>query len=292
MEDKEQKMVSIVLPTYNGNRYLEESIKSCLDQTYRNFELIIVDDGSAPETDPTKIVEKFVDDRIRYIKHDYNQGIAKALNTGFNNATGQYLTWTSDDNHYESNAIEEMVKFLDNNPDIDFVCANSYIIDEQGKIIKIFRADDPRNMDIHNTVGACFLYKREVWKEVGEYKTEWRLVEDYEYWLRVREKFQIRNLNENLYYYRTHLGSLTGKNKIADIEGLAYKASLPYISKSAKFYRSAKVNIYGGKRLKPLKYILIAIFLKPTRIDYWKLLALSGINLISPSLAMNIRRNV
>ncbi len=292
MMDSEQKKVSIILHTYNGVKYLAQSIKSCLEQTYKNLELIIVNDGSVPELDPEKVVKQFADARIHYLKLSQNQGVAKAINIGFKNSTGQYLTWTSDDNYYAPQAIEEMVNYLERNSEIDFVCTNFWVIDENEKVLRLFKAEPSDNMDIHNTVGACFLLNRKIWEEVGEYKTEWKLVEDYEYWLRVREKFKIQNFNKNLYYYRVHLNSLRSQNKLADIEELARRASWKYISKPAKLYRLARVNLYKGEHFAPIKYILQAIFLQPEKLAYWKLLALSVINLFSPKTAMKIRERI
>ena len=99
--------MTIVLPTYNGDRYLGESIASCLGQTYSSLELLVVDDGST--SDIRGIVEAAKDDRIRYIRHPENRGLSMALNTGFAASRGEYLTWTSDDNRYHPEAIARMV---------------------------------------------------------------------------------------------------------------------------------------------------------------------------------------
>ena len=102
--------VSIVLPTYNGAKYIRQCINSCLNQTYNNIELIIVDDGSKDET--PDIIKSYKDERIKYIMHARNLGLPYALNTGFRNAVGEYLTWTSDDNYYTKKAIETMLSFI------------------------------------------------------------------------------------------------------------------------------------------------------------------------------------
>ena len=91
---KRNPLVSIVLPTHNGARYLEQAVQSCLDQTYRNWELIIVDDASTDET-PALIARLVAaDSRIRSIRNEVNQKLPGALNTGFAQARGEYLTWT------------------------------------------------------------------------------------------------------------------------------------------------------------------------------------------------------
>src|SRR5262245_61923913 len=92
--------VSIVLPTYNGSRFLAESIQSCLDQTYPDFELIIVDDCSTDVT-PAIIAEFSArDSRVHTVRHEKNKKLPGALNTGMALSRGRFLTWTSDDNLY------------------------------------------------------------------------------------------------------------------------------------------------------------------------------------------------
>jgi glycosyltransferase involved in cell wall biosynthesis len=118
-------LVSIVLPTYNGSRYIQQSIDSCLNQTYSNIELIIVDDGSTDCTE--QIINSYTDNRIRYIQHQKNAGLPTALNTGVAHATGDYLTWTSDDNFYAPQAIETQLTFLLKNK-YDFVYCDIFVM--------------------------------------------------------------------------------------------------------------------------------------------------------------------
>ena len=204
--------VSIVLPTYNGSRYLRQSVESCLSQTFRNIELVIVDDGSAEDIRGF-ITSSFDDPRIKFVQHEKNQGLPAALNTGFRNATGDYLTWTSDDNYYAETAIEKMVRFLQTYPDVDFVYAESYELNENhpGPTRKILRLKPAQWLEVNNGVGACFLYRRAVYEEIGEYSQAVVLTEDYEYWVRVSKRFRMQRLNIPLYYYRYHGESLTGK---------------------------------------------------------------------------------
>lgn len=109
------KLVSIVLPTYNGEKFIRESIESVINQTYKNWELIIVNDCSTDGT--LQIIEEYAqkDNRIKYITNEVNSRTAQSLNNGFKLAKGEYYTWTSDDNMYKPNAVEKMVKFLDLN---------------------------------------------------------------------------------------------------------------------------------------------------------------------------------
>ncbi len=223
-------MVSIILPTYNGAKYIRESIQSCLNQTHKDIELIIINDCS---TDNTKdIISSFNDKRIVYIENEKNLGIAESLNKGFRNSKGNHLTWTSDDNYYDKTAIQEML-----NQNCDFVYANYTIIN--GK--KVFLGD---SLDYKNNIGGCFLYTREVYEKTGDFKKEHLLAEDYEYWLRVRENFKMKKINKFLYFYRLHEDSLTGKNKQYKIAKTAYNASKPYVSILGRIYQFLKMIYY------------------------------------------------
>lgn len=209
--------VSIVLPTYNGAKYICKSIESCLKQTFRKVELIIVDDGSTQ--DIPELIKVYQDPRIRYFRHDDNRGLSEALNTGFRNSVGEYLTWTSDDNYYTEDAIEEMVRFLQTYPEVDFVYAESYMIDEGRKDqgLRILRNKPVEGLKVDNYIGACFLYRRKVYEVIGEYNPQLPLVEDYDYWVRVSRQFKMQRLFRPLYHYRFHADALTSKHNREEV---------------------------------------------------------------------------
>ncbi len=218
-------LVSIVLPTYNGARYLEQSIQSCLNQTYRNWELIIVDDASTDET--PRIIEKFVnaDYRIRTVRHPINRKLPAALNTGFAEAKGGLLTWTSDDNCYRAEALLVMAEFLDANPCIGVVYCDYSNIDDLGEVIHKTRVGSPEMLAIGNYIGCCFLYRREVADKVGEYSKTLFLAEDYDFWLRASIESRMVPLHQDLYFYRYHADTLTERRKesiaVATVQTLA-----------------------------------------------------------------------
>lgn len=203
-------MISIVLPTYNGADYLEESIKSVVGQTLNDWELIIVDDCS---TDKTPMIANFYsseDSRIKVIHNETNKKLPASLNIGFSVAKGNFLTWTSDDNKYYPKALDTMKRYLEDNPSCPMVCADMEIIDNRGMTIGDFEKYSSVGMYYDNSVGACFMYRREVKDAVGNYDENGFGVEDYDYWLRILEKCgNIEYIDEKLYSYRVHGGSLT-----------------------------------------------------------------------------------
>ncbi|MCL5071863.1 MAG: glycosyltransferase [Actinobacteria bacterium] len=206
---KTNPLVSIVLPTYNGSGYISQSINSCLNQTYKKIELLIVDDASTDGT--LKIIKSYQDKRIKLIRHKKNRGLAASLNTGFGKAKGSYLTWTSDDNYYDRRAIKIMVSFLQKNKG-DFVYCNYYHFkDDDPSELILINLNDEVNFALENGIGACFLYSKKVKKRIGNYDINLPLVEDYDYWIRVSRKFKPFHLNKPLYYFRRHEKSLTAK---------------------------------------------------------------------------------
>lgn len=205
-EAPEQPLVSIVLPTYKRAHVLPHAIRSVLSQTYKNLELIIVDDNSPDNT--AAVVKSFDDARIRYVKNDPNLKLPRALNKGFSLANGAYLTWTSDDNVFAENAIEKMVDALQANH-CEFVYADYYLfadLDAAGNPLDAQheRLSSKLQLEKSNHIGACFLYTRKVYEEVGEYDPELFLVEDYDYFIRIAKRFSVCHIPEPLYFFRRH----------------------------------------------------------------------------------------
>lgn len=223
-----QALVSIVLPVYNGEKYLALAIESILAQTYSNFELILVNDCSTDSTE--EIIKEYAskDERIVYLKNERNLKLPASLNRGFSVAKGQYLTWTSDDNLYMPTAIERMAQFLDQHPDIALVYCDLNYIDEAGNITGLKTLGEPERLLRGNAVGACFLYRREAAEAIGAYDTKRFLVEDYEYWLRMYLSFRLAHLQECLYQYRFHGDSLTTTRQ-PEIQAAVKKMHLDYL---------------------------------------------------------------
>jgi hypothetical protein len=212
--------VSIVLPVFNGMRYLRESIESCLGQSHRNLELIIVDDASTDGT-PAMIAEYArKDPRVVAIRNAKNMRLPRSLNTGFSRATGDLLTWTSDDNNYATGGIEALVRYLCTWPDIDFVYSATRRIDEAGRILeKAAYRQPPWALIDSNVIGSFLLYRRKIYEELGGFRTDMEYVEDYEYWVRVYLRFAMMRLSLPLYDYRMHSESLTARVKHLELGG-------------------------------------------------------------------------
>ena len=251
-------LVSIVLPTYNGARYIDQAIDSCLRQTHRLLELIVVDDGSRDDT--AARVEAYLgrDERLRLVQHGRNRTLPVALNTGFSMARGDYLTWTSDDNIYHPEALAKMVAFLEDQPDVGMVYTDYSLIDEQDRVLERKSAGEPDRMlsEEYNCLSPCFLYRRRVKDVVGDYATGLYLAEDYDYWLRVSRSFRLSPYHEDLYSYRAHPASLSARYR-GRLDPLLERvlarhlrvARVPASTKSALFFMFAQRTRARGDAL-------------------------------------------
>jgi glycosyltransferase involved in cell wall biosynthesis len=204
-------IISIVLPTYNGSRYLAGAIASICAQTFTDWELILVDDCST-DTTPHIIADAVAKDgRIRAIRNATNQRLPRSLNIGFQQAKGSLFTWTSDDNEYRPDALQAMSEFLREKPEVGVVYCDAMDIDGDGRDLELRCVDEPRELACRNVVHACFLYRREVHEALGGYDPSLFLVEDWDFWLRASIQFRLGTLHRDLYRYRWHSESLTAK---------------------------------------------------------------------------------
>lgn len=207
--------ISIVLPTYNGARWLSLAIESIQHQSLTDWELIIVNDGSTDQTE--EIIDKYakIDARIQKINNPINKKIPGSLNIGFKSARGKYFTWTSDDNLYKTDALETMASFLDSHPDIDLFSGNIDIINEEGQFVRPCYTVEgaknrkPQDLIIGCNIGGAFLYRREIAEKVGGYDEKTFCAEDYDYWCRIAIAGNIHYSEKSIYEYRVHAGALT-----------------------------------------------------------------------------------
>jgi glycosyltransferase involved in cell wall biosynthesis len=226
----EPGLVSIVLPAYNGAAMIASSIDSVLAQTYPNFELIIVDDGSTDET--PRIAAEYADrdSRVRVISQE-NQKLPRALSRGFRDARGEFLTWTSCDNRLKPDFCDKLVACLRRHPSWDMAYANLDLIGEDGEYLRgsgywegqqrpwgsehVFMPGAPLELNVwaNNTVGGAFMYRRRIAALVGEYSPYRFIAEDYDYWMRINAMGVLRHadFSDPVYDYRFHSGSLKSR---------------------------------------------------------------------------------
>ncbi|MAE61979.1 MAG: hypothetical protein CMJ49_11565 [Planctomycetaceae bacterium] len=210
-------LITIVLPTYNRARFLPQAIDSLMAQTQRDWELILVDDHS-DDARVLDIIDDYTqrDDRIRAIIHDRNRRLPAALNTGLDAALGTLLTWTTDDNAHEPDALAVMADRLQQDPDLDMVYAQYVDIDDDDHILRPGPISSPdRLIEVGNCIGPCFMYRRSMRDRIGPYADETFMAEDYDYWLRAWPHCRIELIHQPLYRYRVHDASLSVSSRPA-----------------------------------------------------------------------------
>ncbi len=197
--------ISIVIPFYNCP-FVDQAIKSALRQTYRNREVILVDDGS---TQHTSLINPFLN-QILYIKKE-NGGTASALNTGIQSSTGELIAWLSSDDIFLREKLAKQVKFMQETK-ADMVYTNYNLIDEHSVVFKkdvglilTSKVDLFKQLQKSCPVnGSTVLVKKEIFSSIGWFDETLKYTHDYDMWVRMAAKYDLKVLNESLLNYRVH----------------------------------------------------------------------------------------
>ncbi len=235
-------LVSIVLPTYNRADSLARAIETCLAQTYKQIELLIINDGSTDHTAQVADDYALRDSRVR-VFHRQNVGLPKALNAGFLQAQGEWLTWTSDDNCYLPNAIEQLLAGGLQAQTPCLVYADYWMWNAETDTRREVAHPEGETLADRNIVGACFLYHRDIPEQIGFYDPDYFLAEDYEYWLRISCRFPVVHVPLPLYLYSVHPQTLTSLRSF-EIKAIALVVRRKYKRLgSGTFLRAFRKNL-------------------------------------------------
>jgi glycosyltransferase involved in cell wall biosynthesis len=207
--------VSVVIPSYNSLAYLPKTLDSLLQQTFSDYEAIVVNDGSTDDL-LAWFDREVSDPRLKIISQE-NQGLAMARNTGILNSCGEYIAFLDADDLWEATKLEKQVACLDANPEAGVVYTWSKLIDEQDKPTgRIFKSRAEGNvwktLISWNIVGcgSVALVRRACFEEVGLFEprlSRLNLNEDWEMWLRIAPHYPFKLIKEPLVYYRQTIGS-------------------------------------------------------------------------------------
>ena len=236
--------VSVIIPCYNQAQYLDESIDSVLAQTFQDFEIIVVDDGSDDKTS-MKILNNYKKPKTKLIRTS-NQGPSCARNTGIKIATGDYIFPLDADDRIEDSYLEKAVNMLDKHPEIGIVYCEAELFGKQsGKWdLKEYAFPD---ILLHNCIFCTAMFRKSDWAKVGGYKKEMNInIEDWEFWLSLIEQgLEVYRIPEVLFYYRIKKVSRTSdsvpydqsmQTKLVKFHRKMYEDNLDYIIES--YYKS------------------------------------------------------
>ncbi|MBU0761721.1 MAG: glycosyltransferase [Candidatus Altiarchaeota archaeon] len=214
MDSSDNPLVSVIMPSYNQGKYIEQSILSVLNQDYKNIEFIVVDGGS---TDETVDILKRYSDRINYWVSEKDAGQSDALNKGFSISKGLIQTYLNSDDLLYATAVNDAVKALQDNPDVDVVYSNIHLIDDRGKVVDLcfppkFRFKDYLFFGFPIPQQASF-WRNEVYDAVGGFNTKNHICMDHEFYIKAAEKgFSFMHINRISAAFRLHKGSKTCSN--------------------------------------------------------------------------------
>ncbi len=215
-------VISVIIPSYNHEKYIKTAIESVLNQSYSDLELIIIDDGSKDNS--KEIINTYTDTRIRTIFQE-NRGAHAAINKGMQIAKGEFFTILNSDDFYSPKRLEKCLRIFDSKPEIDFISTWINIIDNNDKILGVKKAwqnmepwpisdkthtfaksgDYTLNALMANFVATTsnMIFKRTVFEQLGGMRNL-RFSHDWDFLLRVCHKFKPYNLEEPLVNYRIH----------------------------------------------------------------------------------------
>jgi len=210
-------LVSIVIPVFNGYKYLKETIKSVQDSSYRNFEIILVNDGSKDRSKELCLKLKKKYKNIRFYSFKNNRGLSNTLNFAVNKAKGKYIARLNQDDTMTTTRLSSQVYFLENNPDHVLVGGNLELINEQRKTIDVMSYpqtdQEIRNnwLYINAFADPAVMYKKKVLLKIGNYDQKFYPADDYQLWFRMGQVGKLANLNIVVTKFRVHDKSATVK---------------------------------------------------------------------------------
>lgn len=210
--------VSIFMPVYNADKYLRESIESILNQSYTNFEFIIIDDGSTDNS--INIIESYKDNRIKFFKNEKNMGLPFTRNRGISLCKGTYIALMDADDIALHNRIKKQVTFLENNNEYSIVCSNIIKFNENKKKRQLFKLNEYNEV----SYGLCFgntipnptaMFEREfILKNNINYRTDCFIAQDYAFWVDCTNFSKIAKINLPLLMYREGHENITKKSTL------------------------------------------------------------------------------
>ena len=210
--------ITIAIPTYNRPQFLQQAIQSCMEQIYKNFEIVIVDDGS--EYNVEDIVKQFNDPRIRFIKNSKNMGRSYTRNRCVEYAQGEYILWLDDDDVLLSDTLINYVRLLNNYDDIDVVYGKLKILEGERLFIDPFDYY-ANSLQLANALllEGCripnpgTMVKKSIYEQYGGYDTRFLRAQDYEFWSRIALDVTFKKCDKVVVEYRIHENNISAGEK-------------------------------------------------------------------------------
>lgn len=207
--------VSVIIPVYNREKYVGEAISSILAQSFANFELLLIDDGSTDNS--VEIMRSYTDPRVRLVRHEQNLGIPKTRNKGLQLARGDYIAILDSDDIAVSDRLAKQVAFLDRYKDYALVGSWASVIDEEGRLLKKGKRRFVSSGEVKShLLFRCWLHHSSVMARTAilqtyGYREQYVVCSDFDLFVRLAREHKLGHLPEPLVRHRTHAGSITHK---------------------------------------------------------------------------------
>jgi glycosyltransferase involved in cell wall biosynthesis len=210
---KNNPLITVYITNYNYGNFIKKAIKSVLNQSFKDFELIIIDDGSKDKS--IKIIKEFENKKNIKIVIQKNKGLIVSNNLALRLSRAKYIMRLDSDDWLDPYALEIMSNVLERNKKISLVFPDYYEVNKNGKILKqIIRHDFNKVKLLDQPAhGACTMIRKENLIDIGGYDEEFSCQDGYYLWLKFIKKYMVKNINLPLFYYRQHEKSLTKNNK-------------------------------------------------------------------------------
>ena len=243
--------VSVIIPVYNQEKYIEQAISSACEQTYKNIEVIVINDGSTDKTEEiiSSLLSKYPS--VKYIVRP-NRGVSKSRNTGIEKSEGLYIAFLDGDDYWDRTKVELMTNFLDCNPDIGLVHSNARVVNEnsvetgevfvgrEGNLFNELVTFDGLSIPPPSNV----MIRRAAIQKTGLFDSNLEPLEDQDFFIRISRHYKIGKIDKALGYYRMHEENTHQKAKYTTKGFLALKNKLKTYELPGKVLRKGKGKIY------------------------------------------------
>lgn len=214
--DNEQTLISVVIPVYNAERYILKALRSVCEQTYRNLQIIVLDDGS---TDRSKqLIESVVDERIQLVSRE-NRGLIATLNEGVQLSNGKYIARMDADDICLPDRFTRQLAYFESHVDFGLLFSGIEYIDTAGNVIRKKASNESREIEPVELLFGCpvchpsaMFNMNMLTKADIKYNPDFDKAEDFELWTRLASMTKIGILSDILFQYRIHSESITSKN--------------------------------------------------------------------------------
>lgn len=240
-------MVSVIMPVFNASTYLNEAIQSILNQTFTDFEFIILNDGSTDQSE--QVILSFTDKRIRYVKNDRNSGVIFTLNKGIDMAQGAWIARMDGDDIADSRRFEKQLEYLNTHPGTVVLATRITLINEKGDIIGVWKDDEAAItsqqirawLPMNNCIAHPTIMMSTSLLKKYRYHENQLHSEDYDLWLRLMsDGVDIQKLNKSLLNHRIHTSSVTRKQK----QNVFYKIAFAKYRFAGDALKNGKLNAF------------------------------------------------